>query len=84
LQIISDAVRWEDGHESILYPGETTSVKPRQTGTRAAPQLEVAAATRLLVAALRDAELEFELLPHRRTTTAASEARVLGLLPVSS
>jgi Ala-tRNA(Pro) deacylase len=75
------AVRWEDGHESILYPGETTSVKPRRTETRAAPHLDVAAATRLLIEELREAGVQFELLPHRRTTTAAAEARVLGMLP---
>ena len=74
------AVRWEDGHESILYPGETTSVKPRKTRARAAPQLDVAVATRLLVEELHDAGIGFELLPHRRTTTAAAEARVLGVL----
>jgi Ala-tRNA(Pro) deacylase len=75
------AVRWEDGHQSILYPGETTSVKPRATGSRATPQLDLAVATRLLTEKLRARGLEFGLLPHRRTTTAASEARVLGVLP---
>ncbi|HEY8704561.1 MAG TPA: YbaK/EbsC family protein [Gaiellaceae bacterium] len=75
------AVRWEDGHQSIFYPGETTSIKRRTTDTRPKPQLDVAAATKLLVERLRDAALEFELLPHRRTLTAASEARVLGVLP---
>jgi Ala-tRNA(Pro) deacylase len=75
------SVRWEDGHESILYPGETTSVKPRRADARAAPQLDVAAATRLLVDELREAGMEFELLPHPRTTTAAAEARALGVLP---
>jgi Ala-tRNA(Pro) deacylase len=74
-------VRWEDGHQSIFYPGETTSIRRQSTEARATPQLDVAAATRLLVEKLRDAELEFELLPHRRTLTAASEARVLGVLP---
>jgi Domain of unknown function (DUF1918) len=23
-------VRWEDGHESILYPGEGTTISPRE------------------------------------------------------
>jgi Ala-tRNA(Pro) deacylase len=73
------AVRWEDGHESILYPGETTSVRPRRSGAPA--HVDISAATRLLVRKLRAAEIEFELLPHRRTLTAASEARVLGVLP---
>jgi Ala-tRNA(Pro) deacylase len=74
-------VRWEDDHQSIIYPGETTSIKRRTTETHAMPEMDTAAATRLLVAKLRDADLEFELLPHRRTLTAASEARVLGVLP---
>jgi Ala-tRNA(Pro) deacylase len=76
-------VRWEDGHESILYPGETTTVKPRRTGAPPVPQPDIAAATRLLVEELRDAGLGFELLPHERTTTAAAEARVLGVLAQS-
>jgi Ala-tRNA(Pro) deacylase len=75
------AVRWEDGHQSIFYPGETTSIKHRSADVRPKPQLDVAAATKALVERLRDAALEFELLPHRRTLTAASEARVLGVLP---
>jgi len=74
------SVRWEDGHQSILYPGETTTFKPRTTRA-ATPELDVAAATAHLVETLREAGLEFELLPHRRTMTAAAEARVLGVLP---
>jgi Ala-tRNA(Pro) deacylase len=74
-------VRWEDGHESILYPGETTTIKGRSRASRAKPKLDLAAATQLLIEKLRDAEVEFEVLPHRRTTTAAAEARVLGVLP---
>jgi rRNA processing protein Gar1 len=34
-------VRWEDGHQSILYPGETTSIKRRSKGTRAMPELDI-------------------------------------------
>lgn len=75
-------VRWEDGHESVFYPGEGTTIRthagPRQP---AQPDLDVAAATRLLVDTLRDEGVEFELLPHRRTMRAAAEARVLGVLP---
>lgn len=74
-------VRWEDGHESILYPGEATTIKQRSSATRATRMLDIAAATRLLIDKLRAAGLEFEVLPHRRTTTAAAEARVLGVLP---
>ncbi|HET7567274.1 MAG TPA: YbaK/EbsC family protein [Gaiellaceae bacterium] len=75
-------VRWEDGHESILYPGEATTIRrtsARRTATRATTDL--AAATTALVELLRDEEVEFELLPHRRTLRAAAEARVLGVLP---
>jgi Ala-tRNA(Pro) deacylase len=75
------AVRWDDGHQSILYPGDTTSIERRHADDRPAPQLDVPGATRVLVERLREALFEFELLPHRRTLTAASEARVLGVLP---
>lgn len=44
-------------------------------------ELKLSAPTRLLVGQLRLAGVEFELLPHRRTTTAAAEARTLGVLP---
>jgi Ala-tRNA(Pro) deacylase len=74
-------VRWEDGHESILYPGETTTIRERPRSTRAASPPRLPAPTELLVDMLRDAGLEFEVLPHRRTTTAAAEARALGVLP---
>jgi len=74
-------VRWADRHASILYPGEATTIKGRSRAARATPQLHLAAATRLLIETLREAGLEFEVLPHRRTTTAAAEARVLGVLP---
>jgi len=74
-------VRWENGHESILYPGEATTIRERSRATRATPKLDLAAATRVLIEKLHDAGLKFEVLPHRRTTTAAAEARVLGVLP---
>ena len=44
-----------------------------------AEETGAAPATELLVATLKRAGMEFELLPHRRTLTAAAEARVLGL-----
>ncbi len=74
-------VRWEDEHESILYPGEGTTIrakKPRKRRSKA--KVDVAAATAQLVERLRDESVEFELLPHRRTVRAASEAHVLGVL----
>lgn len=66
-------VRWEDGHETVLYPGEATTFRPR-------PVTHVPVADEL-VGVLRDAGIEFEVLPHRRTTTAAAEAAVLGVMP---
>ena len=70
------AVRWEDGHESILYPGETTSISPRRRRQPEAP-----APTAGLLATLRDLRIEAELLHHRRTLSAASEARSLKIAP---
>ena len=45
------------------------------------PDLDLAAVSVRLADALREAGVEFEVLPHRRTTTAGSEARVLGVAP---
>ncbi|HEY1366452.1 MAG TPA: DUF1918 domain-containing protein [Gaiellaceae bacterium] len=67
-------VRWDDGHESVFYPGSDSTI-------RTAPAAVSDAASGHLVELLRDAEVEFELLPHRRTETAISEARALGVLP---
>jgi Ala-tRNA(Pro) deacylase len=67
-------IRWDDGHESLFYPGNETSITPRAAGGALAGE-------QIVTDALRSAHVEFELLSHRRTLTAASEARVLGVLP---
>lgn len=69
-------VHWDDGHESVFYPAADTRIV--KGGRHAVVQAD---ATDLLVKELRDANVEFELLPHRRTQTATSEARALGMLP---
>jgi Ala-tRNA(Pro) deacylase len=68
-------VRWEDGHETVLYPGEGTTVRGRPTRTAIAP------APAELVDVLREAGVQFELLPHARTETARGEAVALGVMP---
>ncbi|HXH98419.1 MAG TPA: YbaK/EbsC family protein [Gaiellaceae bacterium] len=74
-------VRWEDEHESVLYPSEGTTIHSKAPRKRQRkPKLDVAAATAQLVEHLREESVEFELLPHRRTVRAAAEARVLGVL----
>jgi Ala-tRNA(Pro) deacylase len=73
-------VRWEDGHESTLYPGEGTTIrKARQRPAVSRPALEPPAPDRL-VEHLREAGCEFEVLRHRRTLTAAAEAHALGVV----
>ena len=72
-------VRWEDGHETIIYPGETTTIKEKSPASHA-PQAELSEPTQRLVATLTAAGIEFELLRHPRTTTASAEARALGLI----
>ena len=74
-------VRWDDGHESTLYPGEGTTIRRvRPPAVQVpTPALEPAAPDRL-VEHLREAGCEFELLRHRRTLSAAAEARALGVL----
>ena len=66
-------VRWEDGHETMLYPGEATTFRRKE------PTVVPVAGE--LVEFLREAGVEFEVLPHRRTTTAAEEAAALGIMP---
>ncbi len=74
-------VRWEDEHESIFYPGEGTTIHTgRKHRRRRKPKNDLATATVELVEVLKDAGIEFELLSHRRTMTATSEARALGVL----
>lgn len=73
-------VRWEDAHESIIYPGETTTIKGRPKAAAEAPRLDLGAPAQRLVEILSAAGVEFEVLRHRRTTTASAEARALGLL----
>lgn len=67
-------VRWEDGHESILYPGETTRVRRLARRAPSTPPQ-----THRLIEKLSAMGIEFEVLPHRRTTTALAEAQALGI-----
>jgi Ala-tRNA(Pro) deacylase len=68
-------VCWEDGHETLLYPGEGTTFRG------AAPRVAITSAAAELVDVLREAGVEFELLPHPRTETARGEAVALGVMP---
>ena len=68
-------VCWEDGHETVLYPGAGTTFRG------AAPRATIASAAAELVDTLREAGVEFELLPHSRTETARGEAVALGVMP---
>jgi len=45
------------------------------------PDLDLAAVSTELVERLRNARVHYEVLPHRRTSTAAGEARVLHVAP---
>jgi Ala-tRNA(Pro) deacylase len=70
-------VRWHDGHESVFFPGSDSTIRPGAGGGTAA----ASTGADVVVAALRDADVQFEVLSHARTLTAASEARALGVLP---
>lgn len=71
-------IRWDDDHESLFYPGSDTSVGIRRSADpRVAPEPSVSEVVELL----RKSDVEFELLPHRRTKSATSEARAVGVLP---
>jgi len=66
-------VRWQDGHESILYPGEGVAFEHRM-------RKPVQPAPAELTDFLKTAGVSFEALPHRRTETASEEAAALGAL----
>lgn len=68
-------VRWDDEHESLFYPAGDTRIRS------SSDRLELKPSAKELVELLRQSDIEFELLPHRRTQTATSEARALGVLP---
>jgi Domain of unknown function (DUF1918) len=69
-------VRWEDEHESLFYPaGHTLIHRSSEHHVHLKPSAEA------LIDLLRRSDVEFELLPHRRTLNATSEARALGVLP---
>lgn len=67
-------VRWEDGHETLFYPGAGATVHGDDRALATSPVGH-------LITALRAAGMPFELIPHRRTTSAVAEARALGVRP---
>lgn len=72
-------VRWEDGHESVLFPSSDAHVRriPVQP-------TDLPAGAEPVVEALTEADVTFELLPHRRTHSAAGSATALGVAPAKS
>lgn len=66
-------VRWQDGHESFLYPGEGVTFRHPE-------RRPVKQAAAELIKILKSAGVSFEVLPHRRTETAGDEAVALGAL----
>jgi Ala-tRNA(Pro) deacylase len=70
-------VHWDDGHESVFFPGAGTHIR-RGIGTR---RHDTPPTCDAVIAALTAADLPFELLPHRRTTSASGSALALGVLP---
>jgi Ala-tRNA(Pro) deacylase len=69
-------VRWDDGHESIFSPGSDATIRPPHDGGARG-----AATTFDLVPELERRRIEFELIHHERTQTAADEAAVLHVPP---
>lgn len=83
VEILGDAghphyrVHWDDGHESVFYPGADTRIRHGLAHRRH----ELPESCREIVESLAAADVAFELLPHRHTTSAASSARRLGIEP---
>jgi Ala-tRNA(Pro) deacylase len=70
-------VHWDDGHESVFFPGAGTSVR-HGAGSR---RHDTPPTCDEVIDALTAANVPFELLPHRRTTSASGSALALGVLP---
>jgi prolyl-tRNA editing enzyme YbaK/EbsC (Cys-tRNA(Pro) deacylase) len=70
-------VHWDDGHESVFYPGEGVRVRHGSAHRRH----ELPESCHAVVDALVDADVAFELLPHRQTMSASTSARELGIEP---
>jgi Ala-tRNA(Pro) deacylase len=70
-------VHWDDGHESVFFPGTGTRIR-RGAGTR---RHDTPPTCDAVIAVLTEANLPFELLPHRRTSSASGSALALGVLP---
>jgi Ala-tRNA(Pro) deacylase len=69
-------VRWDDGHESIFYPGNDATVR-RESGKEG-----LVTTDRLrLRSELDRLGVEYELIPHERTLNATAEAKVVGVAP---
>jgi Ala-tRNA(Pro) deacylase len=64
-------VRWQDGHESVLYPSSDASIRKLERGAG------LAEVTRTL----ESAAVSFELVRHERTQTAGDEADALHVAP---
>jgi Ala-tRNA(Pro) deacylase len=75
-------VRWEDGNESVFYPGSDAAIRRSRAEEAAGePRTGGAAPSSAVIDLLEASHVSYELLPHRRTMTAAAEARAVGIDP---
>ena len=72
-------VRWDDGHESIVSPSGDLLVRHNESAE--GEEMTGQTASKTLLDQLDQAGVAYELLPHRRTGTAAAEAEALGIEP---
>jgi Ala-tRNA(Pro) deacylase len=69
-------VRWEDGHESVFYPGNDATIRHVDR-----PEGHAAVSAQPVLQELARSELGYEVIHHERTETAAAEASVVGTSP---
>jgi Ala-tRNA(Pro) deacylase len=68
-------VRWEDGHESVFYPGSDATVRSPHAASRGR-------ATALdMMQQLAQDSFGYELIRHERTERAVDEAAAVGIAP---
>ncbi len=74
-------VRWEDGNESVFYPGSDASIRRSSADDAAEEGRGTSAPSSALIEVLEASDVSYELIPHRPTMTAAAEAHAVGVDP---
>jgi Ala-tRNA(Pro) deacylase len=74
-------VRWDDGSESVFFPGSDATIRRSPAGGVTKKSESAAVSASALTNVLQARDVSYEMIPHRRTESAAAEARAIGIDP---